>query len=73
MNEAQTACQQLGYDYAVNYVDQLTTTTAFFLDDVECYPNHARLQDCFHSPWKVHNCYSNEESGVICSGGRKYF
>ena len=73
INEAQTACQQLGYDNAVGYNLELTTTTTFFLDNVECYPNHARLQDCFHSPWKVHNCNSYEGSGVTCSGGRKYF
>ena len=73
MNEAQTACLQLGYDVADNFVDAVHSgPLTYLLDEVRCYPNHARLQDCVHNRWGVHDCSYNEGIEVICSGGSKY-
>ena len=75
MEEAKTACVQLGYSKTVGFETDLTGGPATYLvDDLDCQPNHARLHDCYHLPWLQHNCGSNgEKVGVTCQGGSKFF
>ena len=70
IEEAKTACLQLGYDDATAVLNpSITGPSTFILDEIKCYPNHARLQDCLHDPFTVHDCDSEEHTAVSCTGG----
>ena len=40
-----------------------------YLDDVSCRENETILGDCPHNGVGVHDCYHNEDAGVICLQG----
>ncbi|XP_028396320.1 uncharacterized protein LOC114520285 [Dendronephthya gigantea] len=72
MNEAETACVQLGYERAVGLTGHIASgPTNYHLDEVKCNPSHARIQDCDHDPWGDHDCGNppNQKTSVSCSGG----
>lgn len=75
MEEAKTACIQLGYDTAVGYITKIGEgVSAYFIDDLDCLSNHTRLHHCKHGGWMIHDCGSpekNERTGVKCQGGSK--
>lgn len=75
MNEAKTACVQLGYDTANGFTHYIASgPSKYLLDEVQCNPSHARIQDCDHNPWGDHDCSSpsNQKVSVSCVGGCKY-
>ena len=40
-----------------------------WLDEVNCNGAEESLFNCSHQPWGLHNCYHNEDLGVICENG----
>eukprot|EP00105_Crassostrea_gigas_P035986 XP_019920134.1 PREDICTED: deleted in malignant brain tumors 1 protein [Crassostrea gigas] len=41
-----------------------------WLDDVKCEGTEARIQDCHHDTWGVHNCDHTEDASINCSPSR---
>ena len=70
LNDAEVACRQLGYVYAVKtlYTWQVPDGTGpIWLDDVRCSGNEQNLRYCSHRGWGSHNCYHYKDAGVQCS------
>ncbi|XP_038069553.1 scavenger receptor cysteine-rich type 1 protein M130-like [Patiria miniata] len=69
ISEANVACRQMGYEYALDY-----TGGSYFgpgsgpvmLDRIYCWGSESRLVECYHSLWKVTDCTHQEDVGVIC-------
>jgi len=71
LNAATVVCRQLGYGAAV----RATNNSSFgdgagpiWLDNVQCTGPEARLVDCPHNEWGVHNCNHGTDAGVVCTG-----
>ena len=70
INDAEVACRQLGYPYAIRalYTWQVPDGTGpIWLDDVRCSGNEENLRHCSHRGWGSHNCYHHKDAGVQCS------
>ena len=70
VNDAEVACRQLGYPYAIRalYYWQVPDGTGpIWLDDVRCSGNEKYLRECSHRGWGSHNCYHYRDAGVQCS------
>ena len=39
-----------------------------WLDNMRCFGNETRLQDCKHNSFSVQNCNHGEDAGVFCEG-----
>jgi len=69
LDDAAMVCKALGFDGATEaplvaaYGEGSGT---IFLDDVQCGPNAARLDDCTHADWGVHNCGHHEDASAVC-------
>ena len=68
------ACRELGF----SGISQAVVTAHFgfgngtlLLDELGCYGNESSLLDCRHSGIGVHDCFSFEAAGVICSTGKR--
>ena len=72
--EAEVTCRQLGYTSSLQ--DSIPFPRAYFgggltsihLDDMNCFGNESRLNNCRHSGVGNHNCAHNEDAGVLCIG-----
>ncbi len=42
----------------------------FLLDEVECTGLESSIEDCSHSPWRIHDCHSYEAAGAVCIVGK---
>ena len=40
-----------------------------WMDNVECYGDESRLDQCKHNGWSLHNCRHKEDAGVKCLMG----
>ncbi|ESN93140.1 hypothetical protein HELRODRAFT_89295, partial [Helobdella robusta] len=66
-------CKQLGYDlggagtyvHAFSYANE--SRSPIWLDEVQCFGNESKLEDCRKSNWASHNCYHFEDVGCACS------
>ena len=74
LEDAHTACRQLGYSGATAAHDQAhfgEGTGRIWLDDLICSGNEERLVDCPQSYKQsfvgVHNCTHEEDAGVTCA------
>ena len=71
INDAKVICTMLGHSYAI-----AATSRAHFgqgngtiwLDNVQCDGSETSIDSCNHDGWTEHNCFHNEDAGVICSG-----
>jgi hypothetical protein len=70
LDQAHVVCRQLGLGRAT----QATRESSFgqgagpiWMDNVVCTGNEARLADCGHNGWGVHNCNHGTDAGVVCS------
>jgi hypothetical protein len=65
-NEGMVACRQLGMSYS-SYTAYVTGPSPdFWLDDLGCTGSEARLADCSHAGWGVHNCSSTSYVTLTC-------
>ena len=67
--EAQVACQQLNYTYAVRVVSSGEFGIGddyepIYFDDVMCTGNESYLYECSYSTG--HNCDHSEDVGIVC-------
>ena len=70
------ACRQLGYSGAFGFSSAKnqhagrfyfpSVDDKYWLDNVVCDGDEARVADCEHRGWGTHNCYSLEAIGVWC-------
>ncbi|XP_008569343.1 PREDICTED: putative ZP domain-containing protein [Galeopterus variegatus] len=70
LRDAQVVCRQLGCGAAIAALGQAHFGRGLgpiALDDVECVGTEARLWQCLHSGWLVHNCGHHEDASAICS------
>ena len=70
LNDANVACRQLGYFYAVKALqgsDVPDGSGQIWLDDVACTGNEQNLTSCSHEGWGNENCEHDEDAGVECS------
>ena len=67
--DAGVVCRQLGFSGAnsVNVsIHYRGGKGPIWLDDVRCGGNESRLDQCHHNGVGVHNCYHDEDVGVVC-------
>ena len=43
-------------------------TGPILLDGVGCSGNEAKISDCYHNGWRIHDCIHDEDAGVLCTG-----
>ncbi|XP_062957686.1 deleted in malignant brain tumors 1 protein [Cynocephalus volans] len=70
LRDAQVVCRQLGCGAAIAALGQAHFGRGLgplALDDVECVGTEARLWQCLHSGWLVHNCGHHEDASAVCS------
>ncbi|XP_074528746.1 scavenger receptor cysteine-rich domain-containing group B protein [Halichoeres trimaculatus] len=68
--DAKVVCRQIGCGEAVAARSEAffgPGTGTILLDNLKCTGSEARLQDCSHISWPVHNCDHGEDAGVTCS------
>ena len=69
--DANIACRELGYHYAVRalqgdfYGNQ--RSGKIWLDNVYCTGREKNLSSCGHRGWGIHDCTHNDDAGVECS------
>ena len=70
LTNADVVCRQLGYDGATRAPARAIYgegTGPIYYDDVACTGSEARLVNCSHSGFGIHNCQHSEDAGVECS------
>ena len=70
INDATVVCQQLGHFLAVSAPGGATFgegTGPIWYDDVGCTGSETTLIQCPHNGRGVHNCFHNEDAGVVCT------
>ena len=74
--DAKVACKQMNYTGAEAYLTDVAVAPGrrFWLDDVNCVGNEAKLTECFYNsgvrtnpPWGIANCIPAEQVGVRCT------
>ncbi|XP_071800220.1 scavenger receptor cysteine-rich type 1 protein M130-like isoform X2 [Asterias amurensis] len=72
ITDATVVCRQLGYVGATT-AWQLARfgpgTGIILMDNVNCYGNEYRLQDCLFRGWGADNCRHSEDASVTCEPG----
>ena len=66
--DATVACRQLGYAGGSSLDTRLFGSGRIWLDDLQCTGEEARLDQCPHSGFGVHNCEHAEDVAVSCTG-----
>ena len=70
INDAEVACRQLGYQYAVRVLPIYLVpdgTGPIWLDNVQCQGHEKALTACSHAGWGNHNCWHHYDVGIECS------
>jgi hypothetical protein len=67
LREAEVACRQLGYKYAVRALTGQRGTGQIWLSNVGCSGTEENLPSCYHRGWGVNYCSHNDDVGVECS------
>lgn len=70
--DASVVCRQLGYAdtldtvplHGAHFGHALAT---FHLDNLDCRGNETDLGECPHNGVGIHNCFNDEEAGVVCA------
>ena len=69
--DANVACRQLGYQYAVRallgYDHDNHGSGKIWLDNVQCTGREQNLSSCGHRRWGIHECIHLDDAGVECS------
>jgi len=68
VNDGIVVCRQLGYSFV------RVRTSAYFgqgtgqiwLDNLSCRGTEIQLIDCNHNGFGVHDCFHNEDAGLVC-------
>lgn len=73
MNAANVVCRELMLGKATEAVmlgrlGKGKPSQTIWLDDVKCFGNESRLEQCRHRQWGKHDCGHFEDAGVRCSG-----
>jgi hypothetical protein len=68
MEDANTACRQLGFPHAVRTYTHGGGSDPIFLDDIACNAASQRIDECGNrGGWGSHNCRHHEDVGVECA------
>ena len=77
MRDADVACRQFGYAYALNYLHGSQVpqgSGCIWLTNVACTGKEGNLTNCAHRPgWEKPNCKHSEDAGVECSATGKLY
>ena len=69
-----TACRQLGFETVLRADIGSSWGSSrpgkMWLDELDCFGNETRLDQCNHHPWGKNNCNTNEEVVIKCHGWR---
>ena len=68
--DAQVVCRELGFRdarQATRFATHGQGSGVIWLDNVQCFGNETRLQDCQSNGFGVHNCRHFEDAGVVCT------
>jgi hypothetical protein len=74
IRDANVACRQLGYLYAVRALQGKRVpdgTGQIWLDNVVCNGKEETLSSCNHNGFGIHDCWHSEDAGVECSSTGK--
>ena len=69
-NDATVICKQLGYSRgsARAYAYFGEGSGLILLDNVDCLGGKSSIFDCNQKVFGEHDCYHNEDAGVVCAG-----
>ena len=70
LNDANVACRQLGYKFAVRALQSNQVNAGsgrIWLGSVQCFGNEQNLTECFHRGWGSYSCNHSGDIGVECS------
>ena len=72
-NAANVICRMLGFTHGIvkNQAYFGEGNGRIWLDEVNCTGTEESLFDCSHHPWGFHDCYNNEDLGVVCRNGEQ--
>uniref|UniRef100_A0A8C7VST7 Deleted in malignant brain tumors 1 protein-like n=1 Tax=Oncorhynchus mykiss TaxID=8022 RepID=A0A8C7VST7_ONCMY len=74
MNDAKVVCKQLDCGSAMSSPGSARFgqgTGQIWMDDIECSGSESTLRQCSHTT--KHNCKHDEDAGVVCLSGRRWF